>query len=74
MLIESGQRLNLRDTINCSFILPGTLAIAVTGEIVRILKKPTGDAYQYGINFTSISGAAQRIIEDFVKSQAEPAE
>lgn len=74
MLIESGQRLNLRDTINCSFILPGTLAIAVTGEIVRILKKPAGSIHQYGINFTSISGAAQRIIEDFVKSQAEPAE
>ncbi len=72
MLVKSEQPLNIRDIINCSFLLPGTLAISVTGEIVRILKKPAGNAYQYGIKFTSISEAAQRIIEDFVKSRFEP--
>ncbi len=72
ILIESEQPLNIRDIINCSFLLPGTLAISVTGEIVRILKKPAGNIYQYGIRFTSISASAQRIIEDFVKSRFEP--
>ncbi|MBI3379070.1 MAG: response regulator [Nitrospirae bacterium] len=68
ILIESAQPLNVRDIINCSFHLPGTLTIFVTGEVVRILKKPAGNIHQYGINFTSISASAQRIIEDFVKS------
>ena len=68
ILIESEQPLNIRDIINCSFLLPGTLAISVTGEIVRILKKPAGNIHQYGIRFTSISASAQRIIEDFVKT------
>lgn len=72
ILIESEQPLNIRDIVNCSFLLPGTLAISVTGEIVRILKKPAGNTYQYGIMFTSISASAQRIIEDFVKSRFEP--
>lgn len=72
ILIESEQPLNIRDIVNCSFLLPGTLAISVTGEVVRILKKPAGSIYQYGINFTSISEAAQRIIEGFVKSRFEP--
>ena len=72
ILIESEQPLNVGDVINCSFLLPGTLAISVKGEVVRILKKPAGNIYQYGIRFTSISASAQRIIEDFVKSRFEP--
>jgi c-di-GMP-binding flagellar brake protein YcgR len=60
------------DVINCSFLLPGTLAISVKGEVVRILKKPAGNIHQYGIRFTSISTSAQRIIEDFVRSRFEP--
>ena len=72
ILIESAQPLNVRDIINCSSHLPGTLTIFVTGEVVRILKKPAGNIHQYGIRFTSISASAQRIIEDFVKSRFEP--
>jgi CheY-like chemotaxis protein len=68
ILIESEQPLNIRDIVNCSFLLPGTFSISVTGGIVRILKKPAGSISQYGIRFTSISASAQRIIEDFVKS------
>ena len=74
ILIESEQPLNVSDVINCSFLLPGTLAISVKGEVVRILKKPAGNIHQYGIRFTSISASAQRIIEDFVKSRTESAE
>ena len=72
ILIESEQPLNVSDVINCSFLLPGTLAISVMGEVVRILKKPAGNIHQYGIRFTSISASAQRIIEGFVKSRFEP--
>lgn len=72
VLIESAQPLNIRDIVNCSFLLPGTLTISVKGEVVRILKKPAGNIHQYGIKFTSISAAAQRIIEDFVRSRFEP--
>lgn len=72
ILIESAHPLNVGDAINCSFLLPRTLAISVKGEVVRILKKPAGNIHQYGIRFTSISASAQRIIEDFVKSRFEP--
>ncbi|MDP2277573.1 MAG: response regulator [Nitrospirota bacterium] len=72
ILIESAHPLNVGDAINCSFLLPGTLAISVKGEVVRILKKPAGNIHQYGIRVTSISASAQRIIEDFVKSRFEP--
>jgi DNA-binding response OmpR family regulator len=72
ILIESAHPLNVGDVINCSFLLPGTLAISVKGEVVRIIKKPAGNVHQYGIRFTSISASAQRIIEDFVKSRFEP--
>jgi len=72
ILIESAHTLNVGDVINCSFLLPGTLAISAKGDVVRILKKPAGNIYQYGIRFTAISASAQRIIEDFVKSRFEP--
>ena len=72
ILIESAQPLNVRDIINCSFHLPGTLTIFVTGRSSAYLKKPAGNIHQYGIRFTSISASAQRIIEDFVKSRFEP--
>jgi len=72
ILIETSQPLNIGDTVNCSFILPGTLAISVKGEVVRMLKKPAGNTHQYGIRFASISASAQRIIEEFVKSRFEP--
>ncbi|MCG2813170.1 MAG: PilZ domain-containing protein [Thermodesulfovibrionales bacterium] len=72
ILIESAHPLNVGDAINCSFLLPGTLAISVTGESVRILKKSAGNIYQYGIRVTSISASAQRTIEGFVKNRFEP--
>ncbi|MDP1759662.1 MAG: response regulator [Thermodesulfovibrionales bacterium] len=72
ILIESAHPLNVGEAINCSFLLPGTLAISVNGEVIRIIKKPAGSIHQYGIRFTSISASAQRIIEDFVKSRFEP--
>ena len=62
--------LNIEDIVNCSFFLPGASAISVTGEIVRTIKKPTEDACQYGIKFTTISDVSIQLIEDFVKSHS----
>lgn len=68
LLIETPKVLNIGDIVNCSFFLPGTSAISVRGEIVRTIKKPTEDACQYGIKFTTIHDFSIQLIEDFVKS------
>lgn len=70
LLIETKKVLNIEDIVNCSFFLPGASAISVTGEIVRTIKKPTEDACQYGIKFTTISDVSRQFIEDFVKSHS----
>lgn len=70
LLIETPKVLNIEDIVNCSFFLPGASAIYVTGEIVRTIKKPTEDACQYGIKFTTISDVSIQLIEDFVKSHS----
>jgi len=69
-LVEAKKALNIGDIVNCSFFLPGTATISVTGEVVRTIKKPTEDAYQHGIKFTTISDASRQIIKDFVKSRS----
>ena len=70
LLVETKNVLNVGDIVNCSFFLPGTSAISVTGEVVRTIKKPTEDACQYGIKFTVISDVSIQLIEDFVKSHS----
>jgi len=73
MLIETRQKLIIGDILNCSFLLPGTLTISVTGEVKRVITKTMGNIYHYGVYFTSIDPSAKRIIEDFVKSRIERA-
>ncbi len=70
ILIEAKKLLNIGDIVNCSFFLPGSPAISITGEVARLIKKPSEDGYRYGIKFTAISDIARQIIEDFVKSRS----
>lgn len=70
ILIEAKKSLNVGAIVHCSFFLSGTSTISATGKVVRIIKKPTEDTYQYGIKFTSISDAARQIIGEFVKSHS----
>jgi len=70
LLIEAKKVISMGANVNCSFFLPGTPAISVTGEVVRTIKKTTDDLYQYGIRFTTLSDDVKKIIENFVKNSS----
>jgi len=68
ILIEAKRMLNIGDTVNCSFFLPGTSAISAAGEVVRAINPSAGVNYRYGIKFTKIDDATRVVIDNFVKS------
>lgn len=70
LLMEAKKELSIGNIVHCSFFLPDMPAISVTGEVVRILKSQTENAYQHGIKFTEISNSGKKIIEDFIKNHA----
>jgi Tfp pilus assembly protein PilZ len=69
LLIESESKLEQGEELNLSFFLPKSKRIVVTGEVVRVVPKETGDCCQYGIRFAGLDARAQQDIENFVTSK-----
>ena len=71
ILMETSQTFQHEQLVICSFTLPDTTLIRVTGRIVRTLDKPS-DAYtnRYGIHFLDLSPEAYRAIVAFLESAA----
>ncbi len=68
MLIEASAELNRGDRINCALVLPPAAAFEMQLEVVRTVKSKTGsDRNQYGVRFSRVDQAAQRVIEKLVE-------
>jgi CheY-like chemotaxis protein len=71
ILMETSQTFQHEQLVICSFTLPDTTLIEVTGKIVRTLEKPAGvDANRYGIHFLDLKPEAQKAIEAYLNSAA----
>jgi CheY-like chemotaxis protein len=66
LLIETDKHLARGDRCSCTFTLPGSGEITVSGEIVRLIKPPLdSNLNRYGIKFTDLSDQARMAIESF---------
>jgi CheY-like chemotaxis protein len=71
ILMETSQTFQHEQLVICSFTLPDTTLIKVTGKIVRTLDRPAGvTANRYGIHFLDLEPAAQQAIEAYLNSAA----
>jgi CheY-like chemotaxis protein len=74
VLVQSDCHLDIGDTLDCQFSLPGQNDIKVKGEVARTVQILTGGR-QYGIRFIDLSHDIYRKIECFVEaSDGEGAE
>ncbi len=74
ILMETEQQLKVGDVARCTFFLPGSPAVTVSGEVVRKSEKLGSPAIQYGLQFKDISKNAEQIVDKYVKSQVKPIE
>lgn len=74
ILIETEQQLEVGDIIRCTFFLPGSPAVTVSGEVVRKSEKPGTLMVQYGLQLKDITEKAEQIIDKYIKSQIRPIE
>jgi CheY-like chemotaxis protein len=72
ILLMTEYHLELGSRITCQFILPGSLEIEATGEVVRSMSTLKRRTY-YGVKFGDIPLSCRRAIADFVASSAQPA-
>lgn len=72
LLLETDRVLSKGDRVLCSFFLPGSHRISLTGEVVRDMKKASGTAVnRYGIRFFKVSADDKAAIEQFVDKKAQ---
>lgn len=67
MLIETEYFLEIGNTIECQFTIPGSLDIETEGEIVRSARTMDG-AYQHGIHFTTLNRQFRHEIDLYIAS------
>jgi DNA-binding response OmpR family regulator len=71
ILMETSQTFEPEQLVICSFTLPDTTLIKVTGKIVRTLDRPAGiAAHRYGIHFLDLKPEAHKAIETYLNSAA----
>lgn len=67
MLVETKRTLTVGDVISCSFVLPNSRRLELTGAIVRFLRqKPDAAEYHYGIKFSNLSDNTRQALETLV--------
>jgi len=72
LLLETERSLGTTDRLTCSFFLPDSKQITVTGEIVRIIKQQDkSEAKRYGVKFDKLTPEAKGAIEAFVQKKAQ---
>jgi len=72
MLIETDKTIPQGDRVICSFFLPDSIRIQVTGEVVRIPHQTIGATIsQYGVKFSNLTPEARQALEDFVEKKAK---
>ncbi len=64
ILLETEEELQLGQTLDCTFYLPGRLRVATQGKVVR--EAPAASERQFGVQFVDLSGEAQIALEHFV--------
>jgi CheY-like chemotaxis protein len=69
ILIETEAVLAKGDNVTCSFFLPGSHQIMVSGNVVRIDKQKE-TVTQYGIRFSNLAAKCREEIEKFIDSHA----
>jgi response regulator RpfG family c-di-GMP phosphodiesterase len=69
VLLESEERLNLGDRIECQFSLDGSRQIEVVGEVVRSVRMLDG-GHQFGIHFIDLKREAYKEIDRYVNATA----
>lgn len=74
ILMETERQLKIGDIAGCTFFLPGSPAVTVSGEVVRKSEKLGSLTIQYGLQFKDISKNAEQTIDKYVKSQVKPIE
>lgn len=71
ILMETSQTFQHEQLVICSFTLPDTTHIRVTGKIVRTLDKlPGSRSNRYGIHFRDLTPEAYKAIVAFLESAA----
>ncbi len=68
LLLESDKPLKVNSLISCSFFLPGSGQMTVTGKVVRTAKSDEG-LFQYGISFANADSKTQAAIEEFIRKR-----
>ena len=72
MLIETEKTIPHGDRVICSFFLPDSIRVQVTGEVVRITHQAIGATIkQYGVKFLNLTREAKQALEDFVEKKAK---
>ncbi len=67
MLIETEYFLELGNTIECQFTIPGSIEVETEGEIVRSARTMDG-AYKHGIHFTTLNRQFRHEIDVYIAS------
>jgi c-di-GMP-binding flagellar brake protein YcgR len=72
LLLETDKPLAKGDRLVCSFFLPESHRITVTGEVVRVIP-PDGDAKtnRYGVKFFQVPFKDKEAIESFVDKKSQ---
>ncbi len=72
LLLETDKSLQEGDRLICSFFLPESRQITLTGEIVRAMKQSDkSNMNQYGVRFDKLLPDAKSAIEAFVVKKAQ---
>ena len=72
MLVETDKILAKGDRLICSFFLPGSKQLKISGEILRVIKQAAGSKSQrYGIKFSQIDDETKSAIEIFVDRKSQ---
>lgn len=69
MLVETEYHLEVGDLVDCQFTIPGSVDVAVDGEVVRTARTMDG-AFQYGICFSNLARIFRQEIERYVAASA----
>jgi DNA-binding response OmpR family regulator len=72
ILIETDKILAKGDRVTCSFFLPGSKQLKISGEIIRVIKKAAGSKLnRYGVQFLQFADEAKSAIETFVERKSQ---
>ena len=69
MLIETDKTFSQGDILSCSFFLPSTKQIQVSGKVARVARKSSGSNL-YGIQFIDLTPDNQSAIEAYIKKKS----